>query len=256
MLQLVCYDLQKPVKSFEALADGIRRCGGGINFLNGPRIYGGSHTPQKLLNAIKSSLEEAAESQGQAFNDKLLVFPVVTGEIGTGRRDDILTLREVGSYLKARAATPAGLDAREREILAAAAETLEGLSLPRPHVEPVRSESKVLAIAFALRNPWGRFQVLESDQKKHREAVNRAIEAFPDHCRPLGTVWFVQSRKSAHDVHLEIEKNAPMASKDELLVVEVKCDGQGRCVNLDPASEQWLKTKGVVRAPAARRLAS
>jgi hypothetical protein len=81
MLQLIGYDLQEPTKFYPALHAGVERAGGGVHILNGPVVYGADKSPNAVLKAVAASLKKAGSE-----NDKLLVFPVLAGEIGTGRR--------------------------------------------------------------------------------------------------------------------------------------------------------------------------
>ncbi|HKV11658.1 MAG TPA: hypothetical protein VJ725_26165 [Thermoanaerobaculia bacterium] len=82
MLQLINYDLQEPVKNYDTLKESVEHLGGGIHILNGPWIYGADRSPREVLAAITGEL---AMEDPDDRNDKLLVFPVHMGELGTGR---------------------------------------------------------------------------------------------------------------------------------------------------------------------------
>ncbi len=82
MLQLINYDLHTPTKSYPALRDGVALAGGGIHVLNGPWICGAAMSPQQVLDAVTGELIKTGDS---LEGDKLLVFPVLMGEISTGR---------------------------------------------------------------------------------------------------------------------------------------------------------------------------
>lgn len=79
MLQLINYDLQEPVKDYSAIEGAVEKMGGGIHVLNGPWIIDTGKSPQDVLAALTTSLQE--EDRG----DRLLVLPIRGGEIGTGR---------------------------------------------------------------------------------------------------------------------------------------------------------------------------
>ncbi len=206
MLQLIGYDLQRPVKDYQALREGVAKAGGGINLLNGPWICGADRPSGEVLKIVEDKLKQAG-----SLNDKLLVFPVRMGEIGTGRNLDSADIR-------------------------------------------YRPGQKTFAVAYTLRNPPGDHHVSATEQRKHLQAMNDAIESLGPTKHPLGALWFVKTKKSAHDVHLAIEKAVPLTPKDELLVAEVdtaaRLNGRtvkGSCTkNVRVADGDWLTEADVL----------
>lgn len=79
MLQLIGYDLSDP-RSYDALESGVRACGSGINFLNGPWVLGTRQPAADVCATVMGRLRAAGST-----HDKLLVLPLGSGVNGVGR---------------------------------------------------------------------------------------------------------------------------------------------------------------------------